>query len=103
MLVFPGETLQDSLARLRESLRVSVLDWSPQVTRQRKILLYEDFECTQQQVEYCRAHLATVADTLLCDGDQVTISHSCAFPPGMPSSVQVVVSICSPTKRGGDE
>jgi hypothetical protein len=102
MLVFPGEMLQDALARLREALHVVLLDWSPQVTRQRKILLYENFETTQQQVEYCRAHLAAAADTLMCDGDVVTVSHSCAFPPGMPSSVEVVVSICSPAKRGGD-
>jgi molybdopterin/thiamine biosynthesis adenylyltransferase len=103
MLVFPGETLQDSLARLREALCVRVHDWSPQVTLQRKILLYEDFERTRQQVEYCRAQLAAAADALLCDGDQVTISHSCAFPLGISSSVQVAVSICSPAKRGGDE
>lgn len=102
MLVCPGETLQDVLARLRESLRVVLLQWSPQVTRQRKILLYENFETTEQQVEYCRANLAAPADTLMCDGDIVTISHSCAFPPGMPSSVEVVVSIGSPSKKGGE-
>jgi hypothetical protein len=102
MLVFPGEMLRDALARLRECLRIVLLDWSPQLTRQRKILLYENFEITGQQVEYCRGNLATAADTLMCDGDRVTVSHSSAFPPGMPSSVELVVSICSPTKRGGD-
>ena len=102
MLVSPGDTLADSLARLRDTLRVALQDWSPQVTRQRKILLYESFESSGQQVEYCRVHLAAQADTLLCDGDLVTISHCSAFPPGMPTSVEVVVSICSATKRGGE-
>jgi molybdopterin/thiamine biosynthesis adenylyltransferase len=102
MLVVPGESLADSLARLREVLHVALPHWSPQLTRQRKILLYEDFETTQYEVGYCRAHLAAAADTLLCDGDCVTVSHSSAFPAGMPASVEVVVSISSPTKRGGD-
>jgi hypothetical protein len=102
MLVFPGETLAMCLARLRETLRINLSDFIPQVTLQRKILLYESFESSMEHVDYCRRNLAAHADTLLCDGDIVTVSHSSAFPPGMPSSVELVISICSPSKRGGD-